>query len=330
MKEYTFSTSTSSYTVEIAENLQESLPRRIHSIQNPFVVCDQNVFYLYPEIFAQLNCPIYLIKATEKNKTLKTVQKILQALYKTKQTKDTTLIGIGGGVTGDITGFVASIFMRGIDYLLVPTTLLSLVDASIGGKTAVNFAHRKNAIGSFYFPKQVWMDPLFTNTLTDKEFASGMAEIIKIALTLDASLFDILLEGKFFIEDIIARCILLKQNIVEQDELDKGKRHILNFGHTIAHAVEAAYPNRYTHGEAVAFGMWKMISSLSQKEQDQIQAVYTLYNLPNELAISKKRVISYLTADKKRQENVIHEIMLESIGKASLKAMSIEELSNLL
>lgn len=330
MKHFTFSTSTSSYEVEILENLQESLSSRINSIQNPFVVCDKNIFHLYPEIFVELSCPIFLIEATEKKKTLKTAQKIIQAMYETKQTKDTALVAIGGGVTGDMTGFVASMFMRGIDYYLVPTTLLAQVDASVGGKTAVNFQHRKNAIGAFYFPTQVWIDPLFTNTLSDRQFSSGMAEIVKYALTLDASLFDTLLTNQFFLEDIIAKCILLKQSIVEQDELDQDKRHILNFGHTIAHAIEATYPNRYTHGEAVAFGMWKMVSALPQVEQEKIEKVYALYNLPTELHISKASVLAYITSDKKRHENFIQEILLEKIGKATLKAMSIDELANLL
>lgn len=330
MKQYTFSTSTSSYPVEILENLQESLSSRINSLQNPFVVCDKNIFHLYPEIFVKLRCPIFLIEATEKKKTLKTVQKILKAMYETKQTKDTTLVAIGGGITGDITGFVASIFMRGIDYCLVPTTLLAQVDASVGGKTAVNFQHRKNAIGAFYFPKQVWIDPLFTNTLSDRQFSSGMAEIVKYAITLDATLFDTLRTNQFFLEDVIAKCILLKQNIVEQDELDQDKRHVLNFGHTIAHAIEASYPNRYTHGEAVAFGMWKMLSNLPKVEQEKVRKVYALYNLPIELPILKKRVLPYITSDKKRHENCIQEILLESIGKATLKAMSIDELNNLL
>lgn len=330
MKQYTFSTSTSSYPVEILENLQESLSSRINSLQNPFVVCDKNIFHLYPEIFVKLRCPIFLIEATEKKKTLKTVQKILKAMYETKQTKDTTLVAIGGGITGDITGFVASIFMRGIDYCLVPTTLLAQVDASVGGKTAVNFQHRKNAIGAFYFPKQVWIDPLFTNTLSDRQFSSGMAEIVKYAITLDATLFDTLRTNQFFLEDVIAKCILLKQNIVEQDELDQDKRHVLNFGHTIAHAIEASYPNRYTHGEAVAFGMWKMLSNLPKVEQEKVRKVYALYNLPTELPILKKRVLPYITSDKKRHENCIQEILLESIGKATLKAMSIDELNNLL
>src|SRR5690554_1267914 len=157
-----------------------------------------------------------------------------------------------------------------------------------------------------------------------------MAEIVKYAITLDATLFDTLRTNQFFLEDVIARCILLKQNIVEQDELDQDKRHVLNFGHTIAHAIEASYPNRYTHGETVAFGMWKMLSNLPKVEQEKVRKVYALYNLPTELPILKKRVLPYITSDKKRHENCIQEILLESIGKATLKAMSIDELNNLL
>lgn len=196
----------------------------------------------------------------EQYKTLSTVEKILEALFEAQFDRKSLLIAFGGGVIGDMTGFAASLYQRGIDFIQIPTTLLSQVDASVGGKTGVNNRYGKNLIGAFYQPKAVYIDPYFLTTLPQREFAAGIAEVVKMAVMFDSDLFAYLemndLHQEAVIKEMIRRSVALKAEVVNQDEKEAGIRAVLNYGHTFGHVVEneTGY-SRYLHGEAVAIGI---------------------------------------------------------------------------
>lgn len=226
-----------------------------------FFIVDYKVADLYKNIMPKER--VYLFKASERNKTMQSVEKMLYFLCKNGALRDSTLVAIGGGITGDVAAFAASIYMRGIKLIQVPTTLLAMVDSSVGGKTAVNFQGIKNNIGSFYQPSMVLIDSNFLDTLSNREFLNGFAESVKIAAVRDSNFFEyiaanknnILNRSKDVMEYIIASSCKLKAEIVEQDEKEAGIRKLLNFGHTIAHGIESDSNHKIHHGFAVALGM---------------------------------------------------------------------------
>jgi 3-dehydroquinate synthase len=196
----------------------------------------------------------------ETYKTLSTVEKILDGLFEAKFDRKSLLIAFGGGVIGDMTGFTASLYQRGIDFIQIPTTLLSQVDASVGGKTGVNNRHGKNLIGAFYQPKAVHIDPSFLQTLPEREFAAGVAEVVKMAVMFDADFFGYLemneLKEEAVTKEMIRRSVTLKAEVVNQDEREAGIRAVLNYGHTFGHVIEnETNYETYLHGEAVAIGI---------------------------------------------------------------------------
>ena len=227
----------------------------------------------------------------EEYKTMETVLGILDRLFAAQFDRQSLLIAFGGGVIGDMTGFAASIYQRGIGFVQVPTTLLSQVDASVGGKTGVNNRWGKNLIGSFYQPEAVFIDPAFLRTLPPREYAAGLAEVIKMAVMFDREFFDFLeshdLRDEEAVRRMIARSVSLKADVVNQDEKEKGIRAVLNYGHTFGHVVEneTGY-SRYLHGEAVAIGMVMAnelavdLGLLSCEEAERIEALLKRYDLP--------------------------------------------------
>ena len=232
-----------------------------------------------------------IIADDEKNKNLKTAQKVIHQLICLKADRHTLLVAFGGGVIGDLTGFIASIYLRGIPFVSIPTTLLSQVDSSIGGKCGINFPQGKNLIGSFYHPKAVFCDPSFLRSLSERDFKSGLGEIIKYSI-LDRSLYKDLLQHKKeilerkpdILEKIIFKCLQIKKKYIECDEKDYSKRHALNLGHTVGHALETStHYCHLTHGEAIAQGLY-FASALSlkkklcrQKTAKQIHALLRQY-----------------------------------------------------
>lgn len=196
----------------------------------------------------------------EEYKTLSTVESILETLFEAKFDRKSLLIAFGGGVIGDMAGFAASLYQRGVDFIQIPTTLLSQVDASVGGKTGVNNKYGKNLVGAFYQPKAVHIDPYFLSTLPAREFAAGIAEVIKMAVMFDRGFFEYLemndLSHDAVVKEMIARSVTIKANVVNQDEKEAGIRAVLNYGHTFGHVIEneTSY-SKYLHGEAVSIGM---------------------------------------------------------------------------
>jgi len=232
----------------------------------------------------------------EEYKTMETVLSILDRLFEAQFDRQSLLIAFGGGVIGDMTGFAASIYQRGIGFMQVPTTLLSQVDASVGGKTGVNNRFGKNLIGSFYQPEAVYIDPAFLETLPPREYAAGIAEVVKMAVMFDKEFFDFLsshdLRDPEALKRMIARSVALKAEVVNQDEKEKGLRAVLNYGHTFGHVVEneTGY-SRYLHGEAVAIGMVMAnelavkLGLLNREEAEAIRELLERYDLPTSYPI---------------------------------------------
>lgn len=273
-------------------------------------------------------CFIITVPDGENHKNLATVEYILDRLFEHKFDRKSILIAFGGGVIGDMTGFVASIYQRGIDFIQIPTTLLSQVDASVGGKTGVNNKFGKNLIGAFYQPKAVYIDPFFLSTLPKREFSAGVAEIIKMAVMFDYSFFDFLesndiKNNKNNLEYAIKKCIELKASVVSQDETEKGIRAVLNYGHTFAHVIEQETNYLgYLHGEAVAMGI-VMANKLALKlgfinnmESQRVEELLKKYELPTRYVISSvDSFYDMFFLDKKSSSYKITFILPNSIGR---------------
>lgn len=262
----------------------------------------------------------------EEYKTLQTVEKILNECFEQKLDRKSLLIAFGGGVIGDMTGFTASMYQRGIDFIQIPTTLLSQVDASVGGKTGVNNQYGKNLIGAFYQPKAVYIDPSFLKTLPEREFAAGVAEVVKMAVMFDKDFFNYLQNAQFHdtetIKEMIRRSVELKAWVVNQDEKEAGIRAVLNYGHTFGHVVEneTGYKT-YLHGEAVAIGMVMAnalaaeLGLLGQEEADDVKALIQRAGLPTEYTIKDvDDFYEHFFLDKKSAKGSIKFILPDGLG----------------
>jgi len=299
------------------------------------------------DLFSNRNVIEYILPDGEQEKKLKTVHKIIDRLMEAGLGRDSTLIALGGGVVGDITGFTASIFMRGINFIQIPTTLLAQVDASVGGKTAVNHKSGKNLIGSFYQPQCVICDSIFLATLEATEISAGLAEIIKYGLIFDSEFFQwlqknmqqILSNDRAAVDYVIQRSCAIKAEIVAQDEKEQSVRALLNFGHTFGHAIEklTGYGN-WTHGDAVAVGMVlaarlsENMSLITPEDVQNIEEILTAANLPISLPnIDPAELLAAMQSDKKVKDRNIQLVLLKNIGEAFLTAdYSQEDLVNIL
>ena len=277
-----------------------------------------------------------VIPPGEASKSLSTIADIYDSLAEAQITKDDLIIALGGGVVGDISGFAAATYMRGIRLCQIPSTLLSQVDSSVGGKCGLNLAQGKNLVGTFYQPDLVIADPLLLNSLSEEDFADGMAEVIKYAIACDPELMpliqDFISEGgsaqksSDILTEIILRCIMAKADIVEKDELDqKGIRNVLNFGHTIGHAIEklSGYEG-YTHGQAVAAGMVYSIKMFSGENKEELLSMLTSllreFGLPEETPFSSADIAESVMSDKKMDsEGYISFIVLKDIGVTEIQ-----------
>ena len=265
----------------------------------------------------------------EEHKNLKTYESILKALKDNQFDRHDAIIALGGGLTSDIAGFAASSYMRGIDFYIIPTTLLSQVDASVGGKVAVNFDGVKNIVGAFYQPKGVLIDINTLETLEPRLFNEGMAEVIKMAATSNKDLFELLEKEdvKANIEKIIYFSLMIKKNVVEQDEKEKWLRRVLNFGHTFAHAIEAKSKGKIYHGEAVAIGMLYMSKG---EAKSRIESLLEKFNLPTKNPYSPEDLKEYLLLDKKSEGDSISIVEVETIGEFKIKTITHKELLKIL
>ena len=258
----------------------------------------------------------------EEYKNFESINFGLERLFDAKFDRNSVLIAFGGGVIGDMTGFMASIFLRGIKFIQIPTTLLSMVDSSVGGKTGINNKYGKNLIGAFYQPEAVYIDPSFLETLDKREFAAGMAEVIKMAVMFDAVFFENIKDNKLTIPQIIRNSVELKADVVNQDEKEKGIRSVLNYGHTFGHVIENMTNYKtYLHGEAVAIGMVMAnrlavkLGTLTETEEKEIRDVLKENNLPTTFKIKdEEEFYEHFFADKKTLNNSIKFIIPNGIG----------------
>ena len=272
----------------------------------------------------------FVVKNGEENKNFDNYQQILKTLVENNFTRTDCLIAIGGGMIGDLSGMVASSFMRGIDLYNIPTTLLSQVDSSIGGKTAIDFMHVKNIVGSFFQPKGVLIDVETLKSLPDRQIKNGLVESIKMAATFDKEFFDYLdakpdiLENA---EEIIYKSLLLKRAVVEKDEKEKNIRKVLNFGHTIGHAIEETLNLKLLHGECVGIGM---IYFSSDEVRKSIKNILEKYGLPTSSEFDKNKVLELIKHDKKASGDTVSTIHVNAIGTYEIVKMNLQEIANLL
>ncbi len=276
----------------------------------------------------------FIFPAGEESKSKETLSELIEFMAENRLTQSDFAVALGGGVTGDMTGLAASLYLRGIPFVQVPTTLLAAVDSSVGGKTAVNLKAGKNLMGAFNQPELVVCDTRTLDTLPDEIFADGMAEVIKYGVIFDRDLFDKVSGGdvKSDIEKIIARCVELKRDVVVKDEFDKGERQLLNFGHTMAHSIEKCSNYEISHGSAVAIGMViaaKASAKLGWSNEDCTSEIINANrnnNLPAECGFSPADLADAALSDKKRTGGTINFVVPEKIGKCVLKKIPVEVL----
>ncbi|MDZ7833674.1 MAG: 3-dehydroquinate synthase [Desulfobacterales bacterium] len=304
------------------------------------IITDDNVERLYSAAFPSRE--VIPVGQGEAVKTLETVSAIYDQLIESQADRSVFLLGIGGGIVCDIAGFVASTYLRGVRFGYVPTTLLAQVDASVGGKTGVNFRGYKNMVGVFNQPGFVLCDPRVLKTLPARDLACGFAEVVKHAAIYDADYFEFLEQeasrARSLDPEVMTRVvydsIAIKADVVSRDEREKGERRKLNFGHTFGHAVEKT--EGLPHGEAVAIGMM-MAARLSmsrhmldQKSVDRLAALLSAFHLPLESQVDQKQIMDALARDKKREGDEIHFVLLERLGRAVVQAIPISELQELI
>lgn len=287
------------------------------------VITDSNVAKLYEKYLE--GCDIIIKPAGETIKTLKNIEATAERLLTLGLDRKSTLIALGGGTIGDFTGFLASIYMRGISYIQIPTTLLAMIDSSIGGKTGVNLSSGKNMLGTFYQPQKIILEPEFLQTLPKKELLNGIAETIKHACIADKKLFEfleknhkkILAKDPHTLNKLIEQSSAVKKKIVKKDEKEKGLRMLLNYGHTIGHAVEQASNYRLSHGESVSIGIHQANLKFNSKDTEKIKNLLKLFGLPTKIPSHLGNLEKYIENDKKGGKWVV----VDKVGKAKITCL---------
>lgn len=305
------------------------------------IVSDDNVFPLYgAKVLSSLTayeCHTLVLPHGEPTKSFQTLPSIYSAMLKAKISRSDLVIALGGGVIGDLVGFAAASFLRGVKLVQIPTSLLAQVDSSVGGKVAVDLPEGKNLVGAFYHPKLVLIDPDVLDTLPPRYIHDGMGEVIKYGCIKDAELFATLRSHTSFedlkpvLADIITRCVDIKRVVVEHDQFDTGERMLLNFGHTLGHTIEQYYHyERESHGEAVAIGMYQLCLMAEEKRltkegcAEQILEVLNIYELPHACRLPVKDLTAAITLDKKNLNNHLNLVLLHEIGDSYVYPASVE------
>lgn len=299
--------------------------------QRIMIISDDHVFPLYGkqlcDSLSGYECHSLVLPHGEPTKSFDTLPKVYSAMLDAKLTRSDLVIALGGGVIGDLTGFAASTYLRGIKCVQIPTSLLAQVDSSVGGKTAVDLPQGKNLVGAFFHPKMVLIDPLVLDTLPDHFIHDGMGEVIKYGCIKDSKLFDLLLSHSSFedlkpdLPKIIARCVDIKRIVVEADQFDTGERMLLNFGHTLAHTIEQYYQyKRESHGEAVGIGMYQLTKMSENRGltakgcAEKIKKALEIYGLPISCKLTVSELIKAITLDKKNLNGHLNLVLLKEIG----------------
>jgi len=293
------------------------------------IITDEGVPAQYAKtLAAQCKDPVIVtVDAGEETKTMDTVTKICRVLLERGFSRKDCVAAVGGGMVGDLAGFAAAAFMRGIDFYNLPTTLLSQVDSSIGGKTGVNLDGVKNIVGAFWQPKGVLIDPDTLSTLSSRLYAEGMAEAVKMALTSDAALFEKLEQGHLPVEQVLEGALAIKKSVVEQDERESGLRKLLNFGHTIGHGVESAARGSLYHGECVALGMVPMCG---REVRERLIPLLEKLGLPTACDLDKEAIWQAMQHDKKSSSSGFSAVFVEKPGQGFVKQVSFAEMKAIL
>ena len=327
-----------SYDIILKNGALENLYQFARLDRKVAVVTDSGVPAEYAQRVADQcrESTIITVPQGEASKSFKVLETVLRQMLEFNMGRGDLVVAVGGGVVGDLAGFAAAIYMRGIDFINCPTTTLSMIDSSIGGKTAVDLGDTKNIVGAFWQPKLVIVDPATLSTLPRRHYINGLAEAVKAGLLADPELFAIFEKGDIDtqISEIIYRSLRFKKNVVEQDETERGMRKALNFGHTIGHGIEAVkgIKGRRTvglyHGECVALGMLPMIESKAL--QKRVRAVYRRLGLPTRTTYDKEKVLAEMLHDKKAQSGQITSIKVPGLGCWRAETIPVEGLRPLL
>ena len=306
---------------------------QVFSGRKIMIISDDRVFPLYEEkVQASLNdyeCHSLVLPHGEPTKSFQSLPKIYEALLNAKLTRSDLVIALGGGVIGDLAGFAASSYLRGVKFVQIPTSLLAQVDSSVGGKVAVDLPQGKNLVGAFFQPKLVLIDPEVLDTLPEHFIKDGMGEVIKYGCIKDAKLFDLLCSHTSFddlkseLTDVIARCVDIKRIVVEADQFDTGERMLLNFGHTLAHTIEQYYHyERESHGEAVGIGMYRITKIAEEKGltapgcAEKIRNALKIYGLPDSCGLNADDLTGAIALDKKNLNGHLNVVLLKDIGES--------------
>lgn len=317
------------YDILLGHNIISNLKDYVDKNKQILIIMDDNIPVRYMEsIKNSLDNNIYsfVIRHGENNKSFSNYQNILNYLLDLNFTRDDMIINLGGGVVSDLGGFIASTYKRGIKYINIPTTTLSMVDSSIGGKVAINYSGYKNVIGSFYEPYLVIIDIELLKTLDERNYYNGLVEALKMSLLDSKDFFELFKDLHQNLDDIIYKSLMFKKRIIEEDEKDLGIRRILNFGHTLGHAIEAKYINKIYHGEAVGYGMLPFIDNLNLRSK--VQTILQKMNINIDEA-RYHNLKEYIKQDKKnnfeKDKLYVNVIKLKDIGNPYIEKIDIEQ-----
>ena len=336
------------YKVEIGDGIVSKLGEMTkavcHKAIKALIVSETNVAALYLDVVkaqiegAGIEVSTYVFEAGEKSKNINEIAGMWNKMAEAGFTRTDIVVGLGGGVTTDMAGFAASTFLRGIDVIQVPTSLLAMVDASVGGKTGIDIPMGKNQVGAFWQPSLVLEDTSFLKTLPDDVFTEGMGEVTKYAFIMDEGLFDLLekqngnlRDEASVLENVIGMCVADKAEVINEDENDNGRRQILNYGHTAGHVIERDSGFTKPHGICVAKGMGIFMDAcvkegtLSAEDAKRMKDLLTMYKLPVSDEITPEDIVKGAMNDKKKRGNTLSVILVNKIGQAEIKKMTAEE-----
>ncbi|MCD7788159.1 MAG: 3-dehydroquinate synthase [Firmicutes bacterium] len=323
-----------SYDISIERGSLQAAGKYLNLTRRVLIVTDSGVPIDYAAAVAS-QCSyakIVTVPCGEGSKSFDYLSRILTVMIAQKFTRTDAVVAVGGGVVGDLAGFAASMYMRGVDFYNIPTTLLSMVDSSIGGKTAINHEGVKNCVGAFYQPKHVLIDPNVLSTLPDRQLSCGLAESIKMAATSDAEFFGRMerniVKGKIendALDDVIVSSLLIKKSVVEEDETEHDKRRVLNFGHTLGHGIESTAEGRLYHGECVALGMLPMCEG---EVRERLSSLLENAGLAVKYPIDIDRALSFISHDKKLDGDTINYVVVPEIGSFEFRRCGIGEFTS--
>ena len=327
-----------SYPIYIAHGILAQADRYLSLSRRVLIVTDDGVPAVYAQTVARLckEPTLVTVKQGEESKSFASLEMLCRKMLESGFTRGDCVVAVGGGIVGDLAGFAAASYMRGIDFYNIPTTLLSQVDSSIGGKVAVNLDHIKNAVGAFYQPCAVVIDPDVLNTLPRRQIAAGLAEALKMSATFDERLFSLFEEGRAEenLTDVIVASLKIKKDVVEKDEKESSLRRVLNFGHTVGHGIESLLGISETeenarengglyHGECVALGMLPMCSDAVRA---RLLPILSSLGLPTEISVDASHVTDAMKHDKKAGDGFVNAVLVDEIGTFRVEKITFSDL----